>query len=121
MTDGRNALLDRIRTDPILTPPERETCFRFAADERRAHVFSAEAGLTRRLIAHDAVEVDRVGVLADSAVMAVPPGRAITMEGEVVSVRGRLPIRYVAISSAGRGHDRHADVVSDAVLRRGRL
>ena len=107
-------LRERVRADPDLTATERETIIRFAADEDAAHVFTEQAGVIRRLLAHDALEEVTVGMYRDGAVRPVSPPRA-DAEGEVVRLAGRLPLRYLTIGTVGRNHDQPAAIVSDAV------
>lgn len=111
-------LRERVRADPDLTATERETIIRFAADEDAAHVFTEQAGVIRRLLAHDALEEVTVGMYCDGAVRPVSPPRA-DVEGEVVRLSGRLPLRYLAIGTVGRNHDQPAAIVSDAVYNGG--
>lgn len=107
-------LRERVRANPELTPAERETLIRFAADEDAAHIFTEQAGVIRRLLAHDALEDATVWLYHDDAVREVSPPRA-SAEGDVVRLSGRLPLRYLAIGTAGRSHDQPAAVVSEVV------
>jgi len=80
-------------------------------------VFTAEAGLARRLLAHDAVEVLAVVVVEDDARPEVPleevRGR------EVVGLRCDVPVGALKVGLSPRATDQHAEVVTDRVLSGG--
>jgi len=89
-----------VREDPKLTPPEKETTFRFAKDEDVIHTYSEEAGIVNRLLHHDDFsEKDRRVV-----------------NGAVVAVKGTLPITSLGISSKLRKDTGHAQVISGGVF-----
>ena len=62
---GLEDLLDQTRADPDLSPSERETTFTFAVDEDAAHIHTEEAAVIRRLLSHEDVRVDALGVFGD--------------------------------------------------------
>ena len=121
---GRRALedlLDATCADPELTPSERETIFTFAVDEDVAHIHTEEAAVIRRLLSHDDIRVDALGVFdgdrrrtltREDALAGVEAGDA------VVQLKGALPLRYFVVRDTGRSHDRHADVVSKEVFNK---
>lgn len=116
----RETLIDQTRADPGLAPAERETLLRWGVDEDTAAVYSAEASLIRRLLAHADVEVREVGVHDGGRTRSLPVAEAVQALGEeslVVSLHGRVPLRYLGVSSpaGGRSHDQHAAVISGGV------
>ncbi len=119
---AREKLLDHVRADPALAPHERETTVTFAVDEDSARVFCEEAALVRRLLAHDGVDVEELGVLVDGERRTVTVDEAVdTVDDDdlVVRLRGRIPIRYLLIGERGaRSHDDHAAVVTQEVFGR---
>ena len=109
------ALLGAVREDPRLTPTEKETTLRFAKPDDAVAVFSREAGLTRRLLAHPHVEVEGVTVAGDGpARRGVPPGDY--SRGDIVGVRACVPVSLLKVSKKPRERDQHAQIVSEAVL-----
>ena len=104
-----------MRDDPRLAPQEKETTIRFARDEDRAVIHTDEAGLGRRLLAHDDSDVVEVAVLDDGRVRRVTLDE-VERGDEPVGVRATLPIGALSIHSSSRKSDRHAQVVSDRVL-----
>jgi hypothetical protein len=116
---AREDLLDRVRADPSLGPRERETTFTFATDEAIAHVHTEEAAIIRRLLSHDDVEVDALGVLAGDRRRTLTLAETLAetdSESLVVRLKGRLPLRYLTVATVGRNHDEHAAVVSEEVF-----
>jgi hypothetical protein len=118
---AREELMGRARADPGLDPVERETVLRWAVDEDTAAVYSAEASLIRRLLAHDDVQVREVGIHDDGRTRSLPVDEAVQAIAEdslVVSLHGRIPLRYLGVSSpaGGRSHDQHAPVVAEGVF-----
>ena len=110
MSTASPELRDLVREDPDLTPAEKETALRFAKDEDRATVFTAEAGLTRRLLAHAEFAVEEV-VLADGS--HAPHVEALdASEDAVVGVRGTLPVGCLKVRASSRSPGGHARMVT---------
>jgi hypothetical protein len=119
----RETLIDQTRADPGLAPVERETVLRWAVDEDTAAVYSAEASHIRRLLHHGDVDVLQLGIHEDGRTRSLPVVEAVQALGEetlVVSLHGRVPVRYLGLSSpaGGRSHDRHAPIVAKGVYDR---
>lgn len=115
----REDLVDQTRADPGLTPPERETTLTFAVDDDSARVHTEEASLIRRLLSHGSVRVDALGVFdgEDRHTLTLEEVLAAGgIEGSVVRLKARVPLRYLTVGSAGRAHDEHAPVVSEGVF-----
>ena len=115
----REDLRERTRADPHLSPKERETTIGVARDEESARVHTEEAAIIRRLLAHDATQPTTVGLFDGDTTRKVSYDEVdaeITAEDEVVSLRARLPVRYVLIKGEGRNTDSHAQMVSQGVF-----
>jgi hypothetical protein len=114
MTAAREAVpddvLDAVREDAALGPMEKETTFRFAKDEGRATVFTYEAGLTRRLLAHPEFNVDHL-VRADGAPVESVEAFDATAD-EIVAVKGTIPIGCLKVRASSRSTPRHSMVVT---------
>lgn len=103
-----------VREDPDLTPQEKETTIRFAKDEDRATVFTAEAGLGRRLLAHPNADVKVVNVLEDGGTQPVAPSEVSGRD--IVGVRASVPVGAFKLRVSSRSASGHAEVVSEEVL-----
>ena len=116
--DRHAALLDAVRDDPRLTPAEKETTIRFARDEDRAKIFTAEAGIGRRLLAHPAASIDAVVVIGgDRARPAVSPDELDPENPRpIVGVRGAIPVGALLVRRDAREAGHHADVITETVL-----
>lgn len=112
------AVRERVREDTDLTPGEKETSLGFTKRDDHARVYTAEAGLARRLLAHPEVRV--VGVTVDDE---GDRRREVDIEAvddeTIVGVRCDVPIGAVKIGLSVRASGGHADVVTDRVLREG--
>lgn len=107
------------RGDPALQSAEKETTIRWAKPDDEAVIHTDEAGIGRRLVAHDHATVEEVTVLdADDTRQRKSPVE-VDDEDEPVAIRCRLPIGGVTIGSSPRKTSQHADVVSDRVLADG--
>lgn len=115
-TETVSDLADRVSGDPDLRKEERETTIGFAADQDRARVHSASPGVVRRLLLHDHVNVRDLTVVGPDGMEVVKPDRARETEGDIVAVRGTLPVGAISIKSVPRNHDQPAAVVSKGVL-----
>jgi hypothetical protein len=116
--DGDAAsLLELVREDPNLTPAEKETSIHFAKDEDLATVYTSEAGIARRLIAHPSGTIEGLTVLDGGVRADVSPDE---VDGrEIVGVRCRVPVAVLKVQVSGRSTDQHAPVVSDRVFSGG--
>lgn len=101
--------------DPELTPAEKETAIHFSKGDERAEVYTAEAGLSRRLLAHAYVEVEGVTV-ADGDRRDELAVEDLDGDEAVVGVRATMPIGALLVKSAPRADQSHAEVVTDRVL-----
>ena len=115
----RAAVLEAVRDDPRLTPAEKETTLRFGRDEERVAIFTAEAGIGRRLLAHPEASIASVVVMGDGR--ARPSVGVDELDTEdprpIVGVRGELPIGALLISRDPRTTGTHADVITETVMR----
>jgi hypothetical protein len=114
--DEREALLDLVREDPDLAPQEKETTLRFAKDENRVAIYTAEAGIGRRLLAHPRARIEGVTVVDNDVRPTVSVGEVNGRD--IVAVRGSLPVGALKVRRTSRETDEHAPVVSEHVLSR---
>jgi hypothetical protein len=102
-----------VREDPDLTPLEKETSIHFSKGDDDADVFTAERGLTRRLLAHELFTVDTILLKDGSRSDSIQSLDA--SEDVVVGVQGTLPIGCLKVRASTRSHKYgHAPVVSTA-------
>lgn len=115
-------LIEQTKRDPSLSPEERETLVRFGTDQSEAAVYTEEPALVRRLLAHSHTTVEEVRVIDedDDDVRYLSLADAVAndgVDGRVVSLRGRLPVRCLVIKAVPRKATGHAAVVSREVLK----
>lgn len=111
--DLRNA----VREDPDLLPEEKETTFRFGKRDDYATVYTAEAGLIRRLLAHAHVHVKGLTTLDGEARRDVPLPEYDG--GVIVGLRARIPVGALQVKLRPRQTASHAEIVTDRVLTDG--
>lgn len=99
-----------IRDDPNLTPKEKETTIHFSRDSDRATIFTAEGGITRRLLGHPEFEVNHLVTERRCKVENLQQLQAD--DGAVVGVRGTIPVGALKVSARPRSASGHAAVVS---------
>lgn len=110
----REELREAVREDARLTPAEKETTLRFGKDEDVVHVFTAERGLTRRLISH--AHAENVRLVVDDG-DGRPARRVGEWDGEpIVGVNLELPIGALLVKREPRKSNQHAPVVASKVL-----
>jgi len=102
---------DLVREHPDLTPAEKETTIRFAKGDERATVYTAEAGLTRRLLAHPHADVN---VLENGGTR--PVDLSEVSGRDIVGVRASVPVGALKLRVSSRSAPGHAEVVSEEVL-----
>lgn len=92
---------DDVAENSDLTPEEKETNVTFDKRDDVAKVFTAEAGIMRRLIQHPEADI----------VSCVERG------GSVVGLNAELPVGCISIKASPRKHGGHANVVTSSVMR----
>jgi hypothetical protein len=107
-----------VREDRELTPGEKEVSITFSKEDDTARVFSAIEGVSRRLLAHDLVEVIEVvlvdeadGTRRQAALEDVRPSE------EIVGVLADVDVGLITVSGQPRRSGTYADVITDRVLR----
>lgn len=119
MSDHAHAdLLEYVEEDSDLSPGEKETTFRFDKTGDRVTGYSAEAGITRRLLAHPHVVIEGVTVPDGDARRDVPPGE-FSHDAAIVGCRVNAPVGLFSIKSTPRASAGHADLVTHRVLEGG--
>jgi hypothetical protein len=106
--------LDRVGEDGH-TPAEKETSAWFAKPDDHARIFTAEAGIARRLLAHPGSRPQTLNVLDAAGDRAsIPPA---DYDGEtIVGVVVTVPVGTLSVKSEPRTTDQHAAIVSPRVL-----
>lgn len=110
-----NELANAVHEDPELLPIEKETTITFCKADGHASVYTEEAGLMRRLLLHPEFDVSTLRVNTDSEVRRVAP--TDFDDGVITGVDGTLSIAALTIGTSPRATSKHADLVSEQVLR----
>jgi|APHM01.1.fsa_nt_gi hypothetical protein len=100
-----------VREDPDLIPYEKETSINFTKGDDRADIFSAERGITRRLLGHDLFDIEAILLKDGSRANSIQS--LDTSADVVVGIRGTLPIDAVKLKADARSARGHASVVSN--------
>jgi hypothetical protein len=111
-----DALTERVAPDPDLKLKERETMFSFADDEDRARVHSASPAVVRRLLAHDEVSITSATIHDGEGVENISGDALRDSTGDIVSIRGRVPVGCLSVKAVGRNNNQAANVVSGGVF-----
>jgi hypothetical protein len=108
------SVLDAVGEDTDITPEEKETTLRLGKVEDEATIYTAEAGISRRILAHPDIEILGLTVAEGDA------RREISVDEhdneDIVGVRGSVPVGALSVRSSPRSSTGHADIVSDRVL-----
>jgi hypothetical protein len=107
----RLAAIRAVGEDSALTPEEKETTLRFGKRDDVAGGYTAEAGLTRRAIAHPHVDVRFLTVLDGDA------RASVSLEewdgGRIVGAALNVPVGVLSVKSTPRASTEHAEVISE--------
>lgn len=109
-------LVERVAPDPDLALMERETTFSFAADEDRARVHSASPAVVRRLLAHEEVSITSATVHDGEGIDNISGDALPDTDGDIVSVRGRVPVGCLLLKAVARSNNQVSNVVSHRVF-----
>lgn len=94
--------VDDISEDAGLSSMEKETSFTWAKDQNVVHVHTDMAGVARRLIQHPEFELEDYR----------------EVEGDVVDIRGTIPVGCLSVGMSPRKSGSNADVITSSVLRK---
>lgn len=104
------SITELVKEDSDLTPAEKETSINFTKTEDRARVFTAEAGLMRRLLQHSEFQVGHVVTESRARVESVAELDATNTA--IVGVKGTIPVGALKIQRTARASSGHASVIS---------
>lgn len=113
--DLRQRVIDSIG-EAELRPKEKETTIRFAKDQDRIRIFSAETSIMRRLIAHPEFEVETIRQKTSDGKIDIEDQFEEQFDGrrKTVNVMGTMPIGILQIKSKSPKNNSHAGTVSIA-------
>lgn len=107
--------ISNVGEDAQLTPAEKETTIRFAKDQDRARIATAESGLMRRVLAHPESAVVSIDTL-DGNVRERGKDIDDYSGGDVVGVVATIPVGALQVKLSSRQSSQHAKIVTDRVL-----
>lgn len=110
------AALENVTEDGTLSPLEKETAIHFSKNNDDATIYTAEAGLMRRFLAHPAASTVALTVRDGDARPAISPSNYDG--GEIVGVEATLPVGGLTVPLQPRKSGQHAEVVTDRVFDR---
>jgi hypothetical protein len=120
-TAGQRApeeVLDAVGEDSDLAPVDKEITISYSKDEDTARVFSAVAGVSRRLLAHPHVDVIEVRLVdEDTGTKRHAPPDDVGPSETVVGVRASVDVGLLGISGSPRTSGGPADLVTERVMR----
>ncbi len=103
-------LLDAVEEDSGLTPEEKETSIGFTKRDDVARMFTAEAGLSRRLLAHPAAAVTSLDVVHTSGGReSVSPEEYAS--GAIGGVLAEVPVGLLKLRKSARKSAGHATIL----------
>lgn len=122
-SDGSLSRADRVnlseyvRTDPELSPSERETSFQMVDADDRLSVYTENAGLMNRLLHHPAFDLKSIRVWDEDKHRFGARVNPEDHSGEgITGIDGYLPIGALSVSSSPRSTDKKSRIVSGRVL-----
>lgn len=113
-------ILESLQECSDLSPMEKETLFRFAKDQDRAHIYSERQSMMSRLLLHSEFEVVELRICGTDD--SHPPfGKRINPEqytgGAITGVKGNIPIGCLSVKQSSRQTAPVTNVVSGGVLK----
>lgn len=103
-------LIDAVGEDSNLTPEEKETSIGFTKRDAVARMFTAEAGTSRRLLAHPAASTTSLDVVhTDGARESVSPEEYGS--GTITGVLAEVPVGLLKIGRSARKRNGHANIL----------
>jgi len=103
-------LTECVAEDPDLIPEEKETNITFDKRDDRARVFTAEAGLMRRLLSHPEFELSHV--VPANGTRTEDTEELHAADTQIVGVAGTVPVGCIKLRASARNSSGHANVIS---------
>lgn len=110
------AALENVAEDTELESAEKETTLRFSKATDVVYVFTAEAGLMRRFLAHPASDARTLTVVDGDRRPALTPEQY--SGEEIVGVEVTLPAGGLLVPRDPRASNQHAEIVTERVFER---
>lgn len=105
-------LVERVDRDPKLSGEEKETTISMYGGDKRFAIYSAKPTIVKSLLEHDHFEVTWLRVLGDGVTEVETRAAARGLDGDVVAVRGTLPVGTLTVKSKPRANDHQSSVVN---------
>lgn len=113
-----NTKLDeRVNRDPRLTADEKETSISMYGGDKKFTIFSAKPTIVKSLLDHDHFDLISARLLNDGTKSNVSSREEIkSEEGDIVSVKGTMPVGVSTIKSVTRANNHQSSIVSSETI-----
>ena len=111
MTDTE--LADRVDRDPELSGDEKETSISMYGQDKHFTIYSAKPTVVKSLLEHDHFDLSWARVLEDGEPERVRDRATLhEVEGDIVAVRGEMPVGVLTVKSKPRANNHQSSVVT---------
>ena len=106
-------LTGRVDSDPKLTGDEKETTITMYGMDKRFSIFSAKPTVIKSLLEHDYFDLVNARLVNDEGSVRVDSRHDIgTKEGDIVAVKGTMPIGVLTVKSKPRANNHQSSIVT---------
>ena len=106
-------LVSRVDRDPSLSGDEKETTISMYGRDKAFTVFSAKPTVVKSLLKHDHFELGWARVLdGESRTRATDRDQLRETAGDIVGVKGQMPVGVLSIKSKPRANNHQSSIVT---------
>ena len=111
MSDSK--VVDKVDRDPQLSGDEKETTITMYGQDKRFGVFSAKPTIVKSLLQHDHFELTWARIIEDNSTVRTDNRCALEeTDGDIVAVKGQMPIGTLTVKSKPRTNNNQSSIVN---------
>lgn len=111
------SLAEKVDRDPELSGSEKETTISMYGDSKRFEIYSAKPTIVKSLLKHDYFDMEWARVLEGDESSYYENRKDLeAVDGDIVAVRGSLPVGTLTVKSKPRANNHQSSIVSTETI-----
>ena len=114
---SESEVVDKVNRDPKLSGDEKETTITMYGQDKWFGIFSAKPTVVKSLLKHDHFELTWARVIEDdNSVRANDRGTLEETDGDIVAVKGTMPVGVLTVKSKPRANNNQSGIVNSETI-----
>jgi hypothetical protein len=110
-------LVSKVDRDPMLSGDEKETTISMCGQDKHFTIFSAKPTVVKSLLKHDHFDIVWARVLVDDGAKRFEQRSKLSdTDGEIVAVKGKMPVGVLTVKSKPRANNNQSSIVNSETI-----